>query len=127
MGHKHILVIEDDIGIQAVTKFSLEIETNWTVTTAFLGKEGITQAQNQDLDAILLDLIMPDLNGFDVLRELKTNTLTNFIPVILFTAKLIKEEMLQYRKAGVVGIITKPFDCLTLANQISDILGWQYS
>lgn len=126
MNYRHILVIEDDVGIQAITKFSLEMEQNWVVTTAIHGKDGMLKAKTLNPDVILLDIIMPDTNGLDVLQELQNNQATRKIPVILFTAKVMANEIFELKNSRVKDIIIKPFDCLTLARRISDILGWQY-
>ena len=76
MSNRHILVIKDDTGIQAVTEFSLEIEDNWKVTTAFCGKEGLVKARTLHPDVILLDVVMPDINGLDLLKELQKDRVT---------------------------------------------------
>jgi CheY-like chemotaxis protein len=123
---KLILVIDDDEGIQAVTKLSLETLAEWEVLTAFDVTEGLLKATSQKLDAILLDLVMPDVDGFDALQQLRANPLTQSIPVILFTAKILTEEIWQYYKTKVLGFVNKPFDALTLASQIAEILDWQF-
>ena len=119
---RRILVIEDDIGIQAVTKFSLEMEGNWEVTTALGGKEGLVKARTLHPDVILLDVVMPDINGLDIVKQLQKNQVTQKIPIILFTAKVIENERLELPRSMVKGVITKPFDCLTLSAKISELL-----
>ncbi len=125
MNKKHILIIEDDTGIQAVTQFSLEIEEDWQVTTALRGKEGLLKAKNLHPDVILLDIVMPDINGLEIIKELQNNQATKKIPIILFTAKAMGNDILKLQNSGVIGIITKPFDCLTLSATISNILDRQ--
>ncbi len=119
---KYILVIEDDLGIQAITKFSLEMDRQWKVITALNGREGLFKARNTNLDVILLDLILPDISGFAILQELQEDPITENIPVILFTAKAIESGILKLENSNVVGLITKPFDCLTLSARISEFL-----
>lgn len=126
MTDRRILIIEDDAGIQAVTKFSLEIEDNWQVTTAYCGKEGLFKAMHINPDVILLDLIMPDINGLEILKRLQNHRTTAKIPVILFTAKLMESEIVELENSNVIGIITKPFDCLTLSAKISNLLERQH-
>ncbi|MEM7761287.1 MAG: response regulator [Cyanobacteria bacterium P01_A01_bin.40] len=123
MNKRHILIIEDDPGIQAVTKFSLEMDGDWLVTVARCGKEGLLKAVNLQPDVILLDLIMPDINGSEILQQLKYHPLTSNIPIILFTAKLIEGEILELKHNNIIGLITKPFDCLILSQMITDIIG----
>ena len=125
MPKKHILVIEDDKGIQTITKFSLEMEQEWQVTTAFGGKEGLCKAKNLHPDVILLDIVMPDINGLEIVKELQNNQATKKIPIILFTAKVIGNDRLKLQNRGIIGVITKPFDCLTLSATISDLLDRQ--
>ncbi|VEP16903.1 Two-component system response regulator [Hyella patelloides LEGE 07179] len=122
MSDKNILVIEDDEGIQAVTKFSLEMEDDWKVTSALCGKEGLIKAKSLHPDVILLDLVMPDINGIDILKELQSNQPTKKIPIILFTAKAVTINIPELQDNNVIGIITKPFDCLTLSAKIVNIL-----
>ncbi|MBE9045672.1 response regulator [Pleurocapsales cyanobacterium LEGE 10410] len=122
MNKRSILVIEDDTGIQAVTKFSLEMDNHWQVVTANNGTEGVFQASNMNPDVILLDLVLPDISGRELLRKLQTERTTSNIPIVLFTAKSIEGEVLRIKSSNVIGLISKPFDCLTLSSQILDFL-----
>lgn len=122
MNQHNILIIEDDTGIQALTKFSLEMDDYWQVTSAFNGHEGLFKAMNINPDVILLDLMMPDMGGIEILEKLQSDRTTQNIPVILFTAKLIKVENLELENKNLIGLITKPFDCLVLSAKILDIL-----
>lgn len=121
---KRILVIDDDEGIQVVTKLSLETKAKWEVLTAFNITEGLLKATSQKPDAILLDLVMPDVDGFDALQQLRVNPITQSIPVILFTAKILPKEIWQSHKTKVTGFVVKPFNSLTLASQIATVLDW---
>ena len=122
MNQKSILIIEDDKGIRAVTEFSLEMDGQWQVTVASCGREGFLKAKTINPDVILLDLIMPDLAGVEILKQLHSDNTTSNIPIILFTAKSIKGEIQKFPNSNVIGLITKPFDCLTLSQRISNIL-----
>jgi CheY-like chemotaxis protein len=122
MNQHNILIIEDDTGIQALTKFSLEMDDYWQVTSAYVGKEGLFKAMNINPDVILLDLMMPDMGGIEILEKLQSDRTTDNIPVILFTAKLMEVENLELENKNVIGLITKPFDCLTLSAKILDCL-----
>ncbi len=103
----------------------IEIEAGWQVAIASSGQEGITLAQNQQPDAILLDVMMPDMDGIATLSQLKANAKTRTIPVIFLTAKTQAAEEDQLQNLGVVDVITKPFNSMTLASQIAKILGWK--
>lgn len=126
MTEKRILIIEDDVGIQAITKFSLEMDTNWRVMSAFDGREGLFKAKNLHPDVILLDIVMPNVNGYEILEKLQNDRATNKIPIILFTAKDINKIALELYNLPITGIITKPFDCLDLSAKIAQLLDWQY-
>lgn len=122
MNQRNILIIEDDKGIQIVTKFSLEMDGYWQVTSAYCGKEGLFKAINMNPDVILLDLIMPDMGGIEIIEQLSLDRATRNIPIILFTAKLIEAKKFELENSNVIGLITKPFDCLTLSARILEIL-----
>ena len=128
MNYRHILLIEDDEGICLVTKFSLEMDKIWLISTASCGREGIIKAQTIHPDIILLDLMMPDRNGLEILKELKSDRMTMQIPVILFTAKTVDKEITELIDNHLVkGIITKPFDSLALSTKIEYMLSHQPS
>lgn len=125
MNDKNILLIDDDEAIQEVVQVGIEIETGWQVKLASSGLKGINLAQNQQPDAILLDVMMPDMDGIDTLSHLKANAKTSSIPVIFLTAKAQAADKKQYQSLGVVDVITKPFNSMTLASQIAKILQWE--
>lgn len=125
MINKNILLIDDEETIQEVVQVGIEIEAGWQVDIASSGLEGIDLARNQQPDAILLDVMMPNMDGIDTLSHLKSNSKTSAIPVIFLTAKAQAEEKNQFQSLGVVDVITKPFNSMTLASQIARILGWE--
>lgn len=125
MTEKNILLIDDEETIQEVVQVGIGIEAGWQVAIASSGWEGINLAQNQQPDVILLDVMMPDMDGIDTLSQLKNNDKTSTIPVIFLTAKAQAEEKNQFQNLGVVDVITKPFNSMTLASQIAKILGWE--
>lgn len=124
MAEKRILIIDDEQAIQAVARLSLKMEADWQVITANSGAEGITIAGQEQPDAILLDVMMPVLDGIETFKQLQQGPLTRNIPVILLTAKAQAAEQQQFKSLGVAGVITKPFNSLTLASQIAQVLGW---
>ena len=122
MSDRNILVVEDDAGIRAVTKFSLE-DDGWQVIVACGAKEGLAKAKQLEPNVILCDLVMPNINGFELIKELQSDRTTRNIPVILFTAKSINEELTELQNNdNVLGMITKPFDTLNLTTEILNIL-----
>ncbi len=125
INHKRILLIEDEETIQEVVQVGIEIEAGWHVAIASSGSEGIDLATNQQPDVILLDVMMPDMDGISTLSNLKANVKTASIPVIFLTAKTQATEKDQFKSLGVIDVITKPFNSMTLASQISKILGWE--
>jgi CheY-like chemotaxis protein len=124
MPEKRILVIDDEENLCTVIQACLENLGGWETLTALSGREGLAIAQSQQLDAILLDVMMPDLDGLTLFQELQKNSATQAIPVILFTAKVQSTDLDQFAKLGVAGVIAKPFEPLTLAEQIASILEW---
>jgi two-component system, OmpR family, alkaline phosphatase synthesis response regulator PhoP len=124
MTHK-ILIIDDEYDIRAVAELALKAVGGWQVWTAESGQAGIAIAQRFQPDAILLDVMMPDMDGLETFQALQANTKTCNIPVVLLTAKTQATDQRRFMELGVTGIITKPFKAMTLAIQISEILGWQ--
>ncbi len=124
MPGKRILVIDDEINLCIVIKACLENLGGWEVQTALSGRAGFALIESENFDAILLDVMMPDLDGLTVFRELQNNPATQKIPIILFTAKVQSIDLDQFAKLGVTGVIAKPFDPLTLADQMAALLKW---
>lgn len=125
MAHKRVLIIDDEEAIQEVVQLSLELETDWEILTASSGENGIAKATSEQPDAILLDIMMPAMDGIATLARLRNHSQTYEIPVIFLTAKSQASERRHFNAMGVAGVIVKPFNSLTLADQISDLLGWQ--
>jgi CheY-like chemotaxis protein len=120
-----ILIIDDEADIREVTALSLETVAGWQVILAPSGAQGIRRASLEQPDAILLDVMMPDIDGPTTFQILKQNGNTAHIPVLLLTAKVQGQDRRKLEELGAAGVLSKPFDPLTLADQISDILGWQ--
>ena len=120
----HILVVEDEAKLAQFIKMELEFE-KYQVTHAVDGFSGLSTAREIKPDLILLDVMMPEMDGIETLSRLKNNNKTSAIPVIFLTAKAQAEEKNQFQKLGVVDVITKPFNSMTLASQVAKILGWE--
>lgn len=84
---RKILIIDDDDDIREATQLCLEIVGNWQIVTANSGKEGLIVAISQQPALILLDVMMPDMDGLETLKQLQVNDVTKDIPVMLLTAK----------------------------------------
>lgn len=125
MATKRILVIDDEDGIREIIQICLEAVAGWQVFTAASGSEGIANAQRTLPDAILLDVMMPDMDGPTTFRRLRANAVTQDIPTILLTAKAKISEQQQFINLGVTGVITKPFKARDLVDQMREILGWK--
>ena len=121
---RRLLIIDDEDDIREVACLSLEMTQGWIVKMASSGAAGVTLALCDPPDAILLDVMMPGLDGPSTLRFLKAEERTSHIPVIFLTAKVRESERKRYLELGVAAIIAKPFDPLTLGDAISGILGW---
>ncbi len=124
MRNKRILFIDDEEDIKTIAGFCFELETNWTLLSASSGKEGIAIAETEQPDAILLDVMMPDLDGMQTLEKLQNNPKTKHIPTIFITAKVQASDRKRFYAAGAKGVITKPFDSLNLTSQIAGFLEW---
>ncbi len=117
-----VLLIDDEELIRISTKLCLEVTGGWEVLTATSGIEGLLLAEAEQPDAILLDVMMPDMDGLATFDRLQSNAATQHIPVFLLTAKVQAAEQRQWAALGVKGVIAKPFDPLTLADQIAAAL-----
>jgi len=119
-----ILIIDDEEDIREVAALSLETVAGWEVTSASSGAQGLNRAIEQNPDAILLDVMMPGMDGPTTFRELRNNPITAHIPVLLLTAKVQSSDQRRFADLGVEAILFKPFDPLTLSTQISIALHW---
>jgi DNA-binding response OmpR family regulator len=121
---KRILNIEDEESIQILVKIALEMNPNFEVIVASTGKEGVALAAKEIPDVILLDMMLPEMDGFKILKQLQSNSITNSIPVILLTTKFQDSKLEKFQDLGIKGIIPKPFDPLTIENDLTQILNW---
>jgi CheY-like chemotaxis protein len=121
---RRILIIDDEDDIRQVAALSLETVAGWEVIVASSGAQGLARAAEHQPDAILLDVMMPGMDGPSTFRELRKNPVTAKIPVILLTAKVQGPDQRRFAGLGVEAVLVKPFDPLTLSTQMEDILGW---
>jgi CheY-like chemotaxis protein len=121
---KRILVIDDEESLRELACTCLEDLGGWETISAQSGHEGLSQAQNYILDVILLDVSMPDMDGFQFYEQIKANPKTQKIPIILLTAKVLPNDYKRFAQLDVAGIITKPFNPLLICEQIAQMLRW---
>jgi len=124
MAPKRILIVDDEEDIRDIVQLSLEMEAGWDVLTASSGTEGIARAEVEQPDAILLDIMMPDMDGIATFQQLQANPIVKNIPVILLTAKIRAVDERQFETLGIAAAIIKPFDPIDLAEQIATALNW---
>jgi CheY-like chemotaxis protein len=121
---RRILIIDDEDDIREVAALSLEATAGWQIFTASSGAKGIEIAIAEQPDAILMDVMMPGVDGPTTFRNMQQNPAIASIPVLLLTAKVQGVDQRRFAGLGVAAILFKPFDPLTLAEQISEVLGW---
>jgi two-component system, OmpR family, alkaline phosphatase synthesis response regulator PhoP len=124
MNPKRVLIIDDEESIQMVVQFGLKMAAGWEVLVASSGPEGIEKAQIEQPDMILLDVMMPEMDGLATFRELQQHSATRAIPVVFLTAKAQASDKRLFNDTSVNGVITKPFNSLDLAEQICKVLDW---
>lgn len=121
---KRILVIDDELDIRDVVCLSLEEFGRWETGSAGSGQEGLEIAHKEPWDVILLDVSMPDMDGFAVFEQLQCGTDTRQIPVILLTAKVLDDDLKLFEDMGIAGMIPKPFDPVRVWENVATILNW---
>jgi two-component system, OmpR family, response regulator len=118
---KRILYIEDDLDIQAITIMVLQTINGFTLEACSSGNDALHKAVVFKPDLILLDVMMPGMNGPETFTELRKFPSLVSIPVVFMTAKVQPHEVQEYLGLGAAGVIAKPFDPMILADQLRDI------
>ena len=118
-----ILMIDDEEDIRKVGLLSLERVGKFAVRQAASASEGLAVAREDPPDVILLDVMMPGMDGPQTLMELRKDPALQSIPVIFLTAKVQPQDVERYLGLGALGVIQKPFDPMSLPAQIRKILG----
>jgi CheY-like chemotaxis protein len=122
--HKKILIVDDEEHIREIAAVSLELTGGWEIATADSGAEALRVAASLRPDAILLDVMMPGMDGPTTFRLLQDNAETRDIPVIFLTAKVQAADKRRFTELGVRTMIAKPFDPLSLGGEIAAALQW---
>lgn len=116
---KKILIIDDEVNLAELVKTRLEFN-EYYVVPCYTSKRGIEIAIREKPDAILLDIMMPDIDGYELCRMLKGNNATRDIPVILFTAKEVEAKAIKVKckEVGAEDYILKPYNAKDLLDKI---------
>lgn len=120
---KKILLIDDEPDVRQVLQLTLELSYGWQIETAASGWEGINKAKTLTPDAILLDIMMPGLDGVATLNQLQTYPDTQKIPVIFLTAKL-ETDRKRYTETQAKAVLSKLIDPLVFGDKVISVLGW---
>jgi len=113
-----VLIIDDDADIRSIARLSLSRLGGMDVIEARSGREGIRKARDEHPDVILLDLMMPTMDGVATLAALRAQPITTKTPVIFLTAKAVGDESERMTALGAAGVLVKPFDPRTLADNV---------
>lgn len=119
---KKILVIDDELEILLIVSARLKVN-GYTVRTAFSGMQGLQKAKKEKPDLILLDHLMPEMDGGEVLDRLKKDPVTKNIPVVMFTANIKRVKVEEFQMRGAVDCVYKPFISTELLAKVQGILG----
>lgn len=122
MNIQKILMVDDDPSILMIAKISLTKVGQWTVQVVDSGRKALELLDSFKPDVILLDVMMPGMDGPTTFKKLQENEALMATPVIFMTAKVQKNEVESYCNLGAVGVISKPFDPMTLPTEIRAIV-----
>ena len=117
-----VLIVDDEADIRRIGELSLQSVGGWDVLLAESGAKGVEAAKAHRPDLILMDMMMPEMDGLTTLEELRKNPELKSTPVVFMTAKVQRDEVSRYLEAGAVGVVHKPFDPMTLPDEIRKIL-----
>jgi CheY-like chemotaxis protein len=121
---RRILIVDDEDDIREVAQVSLEMMRGWEVSTASSGAEALEVVARDAPDAVLLDVMMPEMDGPTLVRHLRSNPRTAALPVVMLTAKVQGSDQRMLSELEVAGVLAKPFDPTLLADEVARLLGW---
>ena len=119
----HVLMIDDEEDLRKIGRLALSAVGGHRVTLAASGAEGLATARAEAPDVVILDMMMPGMDGLQVLAELRKDPALAKIPVVFMTAKVQSHEVQEYLQAGAAGVIEKPFDPMKLAADVERLAG----
>jgi len=114
-----ILYVEDDADLQQIVSMILEDIGGYQVKICNSGKQALAEAYKFQPDLFLLDVMLPEMDGPSLLKEIRKNPTFKDIPAIFISAKVQGDELLEYSEQGVLGIIRKPFDPISISDTIN--------
>ncbi len=114
-------MVEDDLDIQFVARMALEAVGGYTVEICSGGQQALNVVEAFGPDLVLLDVMMPDMDGPTVLQHLREREATALLPIVFMTAKAQAHEVSAYREMGALDVISKPFDPMTLSSKLAAI------
>jgi CheY-like chemotaxis protein len=120
---RRVLVVDDEEDIREVAQLGLETFAGWEVRTAASGPQALREAAADPPDVVLLDVMMPELDGPSTLAALREDPATRDVPVVFLTAKAQAGERRRLEDLA-AGVIAKPFDPVGLAGEVAERLGW---
>lgn len=118
------LVVDDEPDIREIARLALEEVAGWRVVEVSNGEEALEVAAEEQPDVVLLDVMMPGLDGPSTARRLASDPRTRHLPIVLLTARVGSVEVAKLRSGPVAAVLAKPFDPMTLADDVSEVLGW---
>jgi len=121
MTKKRILLVDDEVQLVEMMKMRLEAN-NYEIITAYDGQEALEKARNEKPDLIILDLMLPKLDGYTVCRMLKFDEKYKSIPIVMFTARVQESDKKMGQEVGADAYITKPFDPQALLSKIKEFI-----
>lgn len=119
---KRILIVDDEAQLVEMVKMRLEA-AGYEILSAYDGQEGLSRAKKDRPDLIILDLMLPKMDGYKVCGLLKSDSRYSKIPIIMFTARAQDEDEKLSKDIGAEGYVTKPFDPKILLSKIKELLG----
>jgi CheY-like chemotaxis protein len=117
-----VFLVDDDPAIRRIASLSLSRVGQWEVITADSGAKFLELFEETRPDVILMDVMMPDMDGLSTLKRMQSIETSHKTPVIFMTAKVLRDEVERYIKLGATGVISKPFDPMTLPKEIVDLV-----
>jgi len=117
-----LMHVEDDMDIREIAKMALEMMGDFDVTQYDCGEAALVAAPDAKPDVLLLDVMMPGMTGPETLAKLRTFDHLANVPAIYMTARVQPKEIEEFKQTGALGVIEKPFDPVTLAQEIKDLI-----
>ncbi len=119
-----VLLVDDEPDVRAVARLTLERVGGWTVVEASSGAQAVALAVGGGIDAVVLDVMMPGMDGPATFHALQADPRSNGLPVVMLTARVDRTDREQWLTSGVLGVLAKPFDPMRLPAELGALLGW---